>query len=112
MKIRDDIRIAAIACILFCFALGCSPGAEETLRVLSYNIHMWEPSVKVLTGVIKSADPDIVGLNEAWTEKHNGEIAKALGYNMVCGGQGVPGIYFSAIERKGEVTNRKLVSVR
>jgi endonuclease/exonuclease/phosphatase family metal-dependent hydrolase len=81
-----------MGCILFCLLLlGSATGAEETLRVLSYNIHMWEPSVKVLTGVIKAAEPDIVGLNEAWNEKHNGEIAKALGYNMVCGGQGVPG---------------------
>jgi endonuclease/exonuclease/phosphatase (EEP) superfamily protein YafD len=64
---------------------------KETLSVLSYNIHMWESSVETLTGVIKAANPDIVGLNEAWNEKKNGEIAKALGYNIVCGGQGVPG---------------------
>jgi endonuclease/exonuclease/phosphatase family metal-dependent hydrolase len=65
--------------------------AKETLSVLSYNIHMWESSVETLTGVIKAANPDIVGLQEAWNEKKNGEIAKALGYNIICGGQGVPG---------------------
>ena len=52
---------------------------------------MWESSVETLTGVIKAANPDIVGLNEAWNEKKNGEIAKALGYNIICGGQGTPG---------------------
>jgi len=82
---------SAIACILFCWPLVCSAGAEETLRVLSYNIHMWEPGVNALTGVIKAADPDIVGLNEAWNENRNDEIAKALGYNIICGGQGMPG---------------------
>lgn len=65
-------------------------GAGETLRVLSYNVHMWEPGVKGLSEVIKAADPDIVGLNEAWNEKRNHEVAEALGYHMVCGGQGMP----------------------
>jgi endonuclease/exonuclease/phosphatase family metal-dependent hydrolase len=68
-----------------------SSRAGETLRVLSYNIHMWEPGVKALAAVIKAADPDIVGLNEAWHEKRNHEIAQALGYHLVCGGQGMPG---------------------
>lgn len=63
----------------------------EILRVLSYNIHMWEPGVKALTKVIQAANPDIVGLNEAWTERRNQEIAEALGYHIVCGGQGMPG---------------------
>jgi hypothetical protein len=70
----------------FCYADG-----EETLRVLSYNIHMWEPGVKALAEVIKAADADIVGLNEAWNEKRNDEIAKVLGYRVICGGQGMPG---------------------
>ena len=91
MNIRSDVRTNAIACILFCLALVCSASAEESLRVLSYNIHMWEPEVEVLTGVIRAADPDIVGLNEAWNEKRNDEIAKALGYHIICGGQGMPG---------------------
>ncbi len=65
-------------------------GNAETLRVLSYNIHMWEPGVKVLAEVIRAANPDIVGLNEAWNEKRNHEIAQALGYHIVCGGQGMP----------------------
>jgi endonuclease/exonuclease/phosphatase family metal-dependent hydrolase len=71
----------------------CLPPARtsETLRVLSYNIHMWEPSVEALTTVIRAASPDIVGLNEAWNETHNRELAQALGYHMVCGGQGIPG---------------------
>lgn len=69
---------------------GRSAPAAETLRVLSYNIHMWEPGVKALTEVIRAANPDIVGLNEAWTEKHNQELARALGYHIVGGGQGMP----------------------
>ena len=81
----------AIACILFCWAEVCLANAHETLRVLSYNIHMWEPGVKALASVIKAADPDIVGLNEAWNQKRNDEIAKALGYRIICGGQGMPG---------------------
>ena len=91
MDIKCIGRIRLIGCILFFLALPVSAGAEETLRVMSYNIHMWEPSVETLTGVIKAANPDIVGLNEAWNEKKNGEIAKALNYNIVCGGQGAPG---------------------
>jgi len=92
MDIKHVGRIRLIGCILFCLVLlGSASGGEETLRVLSYNIHMWEPGVKDLTGVIKAVDPDIVGLNEAWNEKKNGEIAKALGYNIVCGGHGVSG---------------------
>jgi endonuclease/exonuclease/phosphatase family metal-dependent hydrolase len=91
MNIKHIARIRLISCIFVCLVLSASACAEETLRVLSYNIHMWEPSVEALTGVIKAADPDIVGLNEAWTEKKNAKIAKALGYNIVCGGQGVPG---------------------
>ena len=59
---------------------------SETLRVLSYNIHMWEPSVEELTAVIQAANADIVGLNEAWTEKPNNALAKALGYNIIYGG--------------------------
>lgn len=59
----------------------------DTLRVLSYNIHMWQPSVDDVTKVVKSADADIVGLNEAWSEERNEQIAKRLGYNIVYGGQ-------------------------
>ena len=59
----------------------------ETLRVLSYNIHMWRTGVEPLAKLIKAADADIVGLNEAWNERRNDEIAKKLGYNIVYGGQ-------------------------
>ena len=62
----------------------------EDLRVLSYNIHMWEPGVEALAGVIKAADADIVGLNEAWNEERSMAVAKALGYNIVYGGQTPP----------------------
>ena len=91
MDIKRISCIRLIGCILLFLVLSVSAGAKETLSVLSYNIHMWESSVETLTGVIKAANPDIVGLNEAWNEKKNGEIAKALGYNIICGGQGVPG---------------------
>ncbi len=91
MSIRNAFRTNIIVCILLFCALICSAQAEETLRVLTYNIHMWEPGVKALTEVIKAVDPDIVGLNEAWNEKRNDEIAKALGHRMICGGQGMPG---------------------
>lgn len=61
--------------------------AVEDLRVLSYNIHMWEPGVEGLAAVIQAADADIVGLNEAWNGKRNEELAKKLGYNIAYGGQ-------------------------
>ena len=77
--------------VLLSLLLACSGAAQETLRVLSYNIHMWEPGVEALTEVIQAANPDIVGLNEAWSEKRNDAIAKALGYQILCGGQGMPG---------------------
>ena len=64
-----------------------STKAAETLRVLSYNIHMWQIKVDELTGIIREAKADVVGLNEAWSEKQNEAIAKALGYNIVYGGQ-------------------------
>jgi len=91
MEIKRISFIRIIGCILFFLMLPFLAGAKEKLSVLSYNIHMWESSVETLTGVIKAANPDVVGLNEAWNEKKNGEIAKALGYNIICGGQGVPG---------------------
>jgi len=62
------------------------PAGAETLRVLSYNIHMWEPGVEALAGVITAAEADIVGLNEAWNEKLNNALAEKLGYNIVYGG--------------------------
>lgn len=58
----------------------------ETLKVLSYNIHMWQPSVADVAAIIKAADADIVGLNEAWSETKNNQIAEALGYNILYGG--------------------------
>lgn len=91
MNVGKNIGSIVIVYVLVCVATLCYAGGEETLRVLSYNIHMWEPSVKALTEVIKAADADIVGLNEAWNEKRNDEIAKALGYRIICGGQGMPG---------------------
>lgn len=62
-----------------------TPG--ETVRVLSYNIHMWQIKVDELAEIIREADADVVGLNEAWSEKQNEAIARALGYNVVYGGQ-------------------------
>ena len=61
--------------------------ASESLRVLSYNIHMWQIGVKDLASVIRAADADVVGLNEAWNEQRNEEIARELGYHVVYGGQ-------------------------
>ena len=64
---------------------------NEAIRVLSYNIHMWQIGVKDLAKVIRAADADVVGLNEAWNEKRNEEIARELGYHVVYGGQ-EPGV--------------------
>ncbi|MCP4313826.1 MAG: hypothetical protein GY790_21440 [Bacteroidetes bacterium] len=91
-RVFRHILLLFVACL---YSYGVSSQelttVRETLSVLSYNIHMWEPDLETLTGLIKAANPDIVGLQEAWNEKKNGEIAKALGYNIICGGQGVPG---------------------
>ncbi len=51
------------------------PVKGDDLRVLSYNIHMWRPGVENLASVIKSADADIAGLNEAWNGVLNEELA-------------------------------------
>jgi len=59
----------------------------EELRVLTYNIHMWEPGVEALAAVIRAADADIVGLNEAWNGARNEELAQELGYHIVYGGK-------------------------
>lgn len=59
----------------------------EDLRLLTYNIHMWEPGVKDLSSVIKESKADIVALNESWNGKNNDALAKELGYNIVYGGQ-------------------------
>ena len=91
MNVKHAIRTDGMVAVLLCIVLACSAAAKETLDVLSYNIHMWEPGVKALSDVIKTADPDIVGLNEAWSEKHNNQLANALDYRIVGGGQGVPG---------------------
>jgi endonuclease/exonuclease/phosphatase family metal-dependent hydrolase/pimeloyl-ACP methyl ester carboxylesterase len=67
-------------------AAHASGAGAETLRVLSYNIHTWQPSVEALAGVIKASGADIVGLNEAWDQKRNDALAEKLGYNIVYGG--------------------------
>lgn len=67
-----------------------APAARNSLRFLSYNIHMWQIGVKDLTQIIKEADADVVGLNEAWNEKKNEEIARELGYQVVYGGRQQP----------------------
>ena len=43
----------------------------EDLRLLTYNIHMWQPGVKALSAVIKESNADIVALNESWNGKNN-----------------------------------------
>ena len=80
--------------ILFALVFGGAPflPAEEEkpnpdLRLLSYNIHMWQIEVKKLAGIIKTAYADVVGLNEAWNGKKNEEIARELGYHVIYGGQ-------------------------
>ncbi len=67
-------------------AAATRPSQAETLRVLSYNIHMWEPGVEALAAVIRASEADIVGLNEAWNEKNNNALAEKLGYNIIYGG--------------------------
>ena len=61
--------------------------SAENVRVLSYNIHMWQIGVDDLAAIIRKSEADIVGLNEAWDEKRNEAIAKSLGYNSVFGGR-------------------------
>lgn len=63
---------------------------DDTLRVLGYNIHMWQIGVDELATLIREADADIVGLNEAWDESRNDEIARKLEYNIIYGGQNQP----------------------
>ena len=65
---------------------GAKPAAEN-VRVISYNIHMWQIGVDDLAAVIRKSEADIVGLNEAWDEKKNEAIAGKLGYNSVFGGR-------------------------
>jgi len=64
---------------------GAKPAAEK-VRVLSYNIHMWQIRVDELAAIIRKSEADIIGLNEAWDEKQNEAIAKELAYNSVFGG--------------------------
>ncbi|MFT6861937.1 MAG: hypothetical protein ACJAVK_000490 [Akkermansiaceae bacterium] len=88
-------------CILLLFFIFCVPAfalepeargesgakpAAEKVRVLSYNIHMWQIGVDELAAVIRKSEADIIGLNEAWDEKRNEAIAKELAYNSVFGG--------------------------
>jgi endonuclease/exonuclease/phosphatase family metal-dependent hydrolase len=83
------LTVFAFALLFFLGGPGRTLAAEETetLRVLTYNIHMWQIGVKDLAEVIRSADADVVGLNEAWSEKQNEAIAKELGFNIIYGGQ-------------------------
>ena len=69
---------------------GLRADSQEELKVLSYNIHQWRIGVDELAKLIREADADIIGLNEAWNEKRNEEIAEKLGFNVVYGGQNPP----------------------
>ncbi len=91
-------RFLAISAASLVAALSPSPAADhegadidgaaaEELRVLAYNIHMWQLRTGELAEVIREADADLVGLNEAWDGRRNDEIAETLGYNIVYGGQ-------------------------
>ena len=60
--------------------------AEDSFRLLSYNIHMWQIDVESLAAIIHEADVDIVGLNEAWDGSRNDELAEKLGYQIIYGG--------------------------
>ncbi len=92
-----QFSLTATIALSVCF---CSAGVRgeternskgpQTLKVLAYNIHMWQPGVKQLASNIRASGADIVGLNEAWTGKKNVELAKALGYRVVFGGQDTP----------------------
>ena len=73
--------------ILLALALCLPSIAGEKIKVLSYNIHMWQIGVDDLTSLIQKSEADIIGLNEAWSEKHNEKIAKNLGYNCIYGGR-------------------------
>ncbi len=59
----------------------------EELRLLTYNIHMWQPGVDALSDLIEQANADIVVLNEAWNAKQNDTLAKKTGYHIAYGGQ-------------------------
>lgn len=66
---------------------GVAGDGGEELRVLTYNIHMWEPGVDELASVIKASGADIVGLNEAWDGIRNEALARTLGYHIAYGGR-------------------------
>ncbi len=67
-------------------SLETETAKEESIKFLTYNIHMWEPKVDDLVKVIRNSGADVIGLQEAWTESKNLELAKKLGYNVVFGG--------------------------
>lgn len=75
-----------LLCVMWMGVQSIAPASAETVKILTYNIHMWQPKVDDLAAVIKKSDAGIVGLQEAWTESKNLELAKALGYNIVFGG--------------------------
>lgn len=83
MNERKCYRVLLAAMLFIGVALQAPAKEQEILRVLSYNIHMWQIKVDALAKIIKAADADIVGLNEAWDAERNNELAKQLGYRRV-----------------------------
>ena len=80
------MRKIIVSIFAACMIAQAQSEEPEALRVLTYNIHMWQIGVDPLAKLIRSADADIVGLNEAWDEARNNTLAKELGYNVVYGG--------------------------
>ena len=61
--------------------------ASEELRLLTYNIHMWEPGMETLSTIIEKSNADIIALSEAWNGDKNEALAKKLGYRIAYGGK-------------------------
>ncbi len=80
-------QLSWVIVAFFGIVVGETRASGETIKVLTYNIHMWQPKVDDLAAVIKASGADIVGLQEAWSESKNLELAKKLGFHVAFGGQ-------------------------
>lgn len=76
-----------IVCLCGVCQAAPEPPTSEELRILTYNIHMWEPGLEALTAVIKKSNADIIALSESWNGDKNEALAKNLGYNIAYGGK-------------------------
>lgn len=77
---------AAITSILFA-ALAAAAAPGDTLKILDYNLWQWNMGVTRLEALIRAADADIAGLQEAWVVSNNEKIAANLGWSVAYGGR-------------------------